>query len=279
MAYGQKIAQLRKNGNLTQAELGKQLNVSAQAISKWENDLAEPDLTTVKKMAEIFDVSIDDFLNHSATPKETAEDVKPPIPNTQPSSTQLPCQAQLCVTTETVSTATSTAEEQKSLPTSAPSATKAKKRAKVAQWEKTDTIKALKHSLIVGGILFVLAVAVGIWGAISATSLSSGERALVFWSIFLIGIALFTFVGCMYFSDSMQSLMVWFLTRSVRWPGIIFEFSIDGLAFLIVMKILFAVLGFLIGAAFTVAGFIIVMVLSLVIYPFSLAKAIKTIKG
>lgn len=51
MTYGQKITQLRKNANMTQAQLGDALNVSAQAVSKWEHNLAEPDLSTIKKIS------------------------------------------------------------------------------------------------------------------------------------------------------------------------------------------------------------------------------------
>lgn len=54
MTYGQKITQLRKNANMTQAQLGDALNVSAQAVSKWEHNLAEPDLSTIKKISYIF---------------------------------------------------------------------------------------------------------------------------------------------------------------------------------------------------------------------------------
>ena len=63
MTYGQKITQLRKNANMTQAQLGDALNVSAQAVSKWEHNLAEPDLSTIKKISYIFKISIDDFLD------------------------------------------------------------------------------------------------------------------------------------------------------------------------------------------------------------------------
>ena len=47
MNYGQKIAELRKSNKLTQAELGTKLNVTAQAISKWENNLSEPDIDSI----------------------------------------------------------------------------------------------------------------------------------------------------------------------------------------------------------------------------------------
>lgn len=59
--YGQKIAQLRREHNLTQAELGEKLNVSAQAVSKWENSQSEPDLDTVRKICELFEIDLNDF--------------------------------------------------------------------------------------------------------------------------------------------------------------------------------------------------------------------------
>ena len=44
---GQIIKHLRKERNLTQEELAEQLNVSAQAISKWENGTSMPDISQV----------------------------------------------------------------------------------------------------------------------------------------------------------------------------------------------------------------------------------------
>ena len=49
MSLGNKLAALRKNSNMTQEALGKRLDISAQAMSKLENDLSEPDMATLKK--------------------------------------------------------------------------------------------------------------------------------------------------------------------------------------------------------------------------------------
>ena len=59
--FGKAIQTLRKRKNLTQAELAASLNVSGQAVSKWENNLSQPDLDTVQKMMEIFEVSWEEF--------------------------------------------------------------------------------------------------------------------------------------------------------------------------------------------------------------------------
>jgi len=63
--YGHIISQLRKMNGLTQEQLGKKLNVSYQAVSKWENNLSEPDLETIEKLTEIFGISISDFFDMS----------------------------------------------------------------------------------------------------------------------------------------------------------------------------------------------------------------------
>ncbi len=60
--YGQVLAKLRKERNMTQQELGKRLNISYQAVSKWENDLSQPDLNTLHNMAEIFGISFAELI-------------------------------------------------------------------------------------------------------------------------------------------------------------------------------------------------------------------------
>ena len=62
MNYGQKIAELRKGAQMTQTELGEQLNVTSQAVSKWENAISMPDISLLPRIATYFGVSIDDLL-------------------------------------------------------------------------------------------------------------------------------------------------------------------------------------------------------------------------
>ena len=58
-SIGQSIKKLRKERNLTQEELAEQLNVSAQAVSKWENETGLPDISQVIPLASVFGVSTD----------------------------------------------------------------------------------------------------------------------------------------------------------------------------------------------------------------------------
>ena len=56
---GQIIRRLRKELNLTQEELAEQLNISAPAVSKWENDTAMPDISQVVPLTNLFGVPTD----------------------------------------------------------------------------------------------------------------------------------------------------------------------------------------------------------------------------
>ena len=59
---GKRIAENRKRLGLTQDALAEKLGVTAQAVSKWENDQSCPDITTLPKLAEIFGCSTDELL-------------------------------------------------------------------------------------------------------------------------------------------------------------------------------------------------------------------------
>ena len=52
------IAQLRKDANMTQAELAQKLNVTVQAVSKWERGKGLPDINTLEPLAAALGVSI-----------------------------------------------------------------------------------------------------------------------------------------------------------------------------------------------------------------------------
>ena len=61
MTCGEKIARLRKQNNMTQAELGDSLSVTYQAVSKWERGESLPDFDTISRIAKLFQVPISYF--------------------------------------------------------------------------------------------------------------------------------------------------------------------------------------------------------------------------
>ena len=65
ITIGNKIKDLRRSRKLTQEELGEALGVSFQAVSKWENNIALPDIALVPTIARYFGVSIDELFDYS----------------------------------------------------------------------------------------------------------------------------------------------------------------------------------------------------------------------
>lgn len=74
---GKKIIMGRKQANLTQAELAKQLSISAQAVGKWERGESLPDIGMLQKISDIFKVDLNYFSESNVEPKQ--EIIREPI--------------------------------------------------------------------------------------------------------------------------------------------------------------------------------------------------------
>lgn len=66
---GQRIAALRRQKELTQEALAEGLGVSAQAVSKWENDVSCPDIMLLPQLAKALDVTVDTLLSGEPEPE------------------------------------------------------------------------------------------------------------------------------------------------------------------------------------------------------------------
>ena len=58
------LVQLRKMKKMTQEEIAGELGVSRQAVAKWETGETVPDLDKCRRLAELFEVSLDDLANY-----------------------------------------------------------------------------------------------------------------------------------------------------------------------------------------------------------------------
>ena len=68
-SLGKIIAELRKENNMTQMDLAEKMCVTDKAVSKWERDISCPDIKTINKLAEIFNVDINILLNTKVNTK------------------------------------------------------------------------------------------------------------------------------------------------------------------------------------------------------------------
>ena len=60
---GEMISFLRKEKGMTQSELAEKMNVTDKAVSKWERNLACPDVNSIPKLAEVLGITVEELLN------------------------------------------------------------------------------------------------------------------------------------------------------------------------------------------------------------------------
>jgi len=72
--FGKRFSELRKKHHYTQEDIANKLNITPQAVSKWENDLSAPDISLLKEIAGIFNISIDELLGNEENTVRVVEE-------------------------------------------------------------------------------------------------------------------------------------------------------------------------------------------------------------
>jgi len=274
MSVGAKIKEYRIKCNLTQKDLADKLFVTYQAVSRWENDEVEPSITTIKSMATIFNCSVDDLFgvkqeagnnagvdNSSAAPAQAPDPVvekvivqqeKPVLALCEQCNKALYDQNEIHRVTNVTRQrhGRSHVNVETKLLLCDDCYKKKLEQDKLVEEAKQKARKAkfIKQP-IYGGICIFLAV---------------------------MG---FTFLGMMILDNTFPAEM-WYDMSTwgfKKFPGLITTFSPDGIVWLILMKILFAILGVflvLLGFAFAtlICGFC-----SFFAYPLALYRNVNNI--
>ncbi len=79
MSIGERIAELRKAVGLSQGQVASLLNVSRQAVSKWENDTSSPDTVRLIQLADVLNTDVEYLATGKAT-NTRVEKVYVPVP-------------------------------------------------------------------------------------------------------------------------------------------------------------------------------------------------------
>ena len=118
-------------------------------------------------------------------------------------------------------------------------------------------------SFIIGGILAAASIVIGI-----STMVSGGNTTDLFMWIG-IGVAMFTFSSCIVFDNNfVGEVFVGILNWGfVKMPGLIFTLDLDGIIWLITVKLLFWILGIILAILCGLLGFVIASVVSVSVYP------------
>ena len=117
-----------------------------------------------------------------------------------------------------------------------------------------------------------------IWGGVTATALVVlGIATGNILPMIIIALTGFTLVSCLilgnnFVGDMIAEIFSW---GFVRFPGLIFTLDLDGIIWLITVKLLFWVLGLLIAILFGILAIALGLLISLVVYPFALVKNIR----
>jgi len=300
MTCGEKITELRKKANITQQQLGDELNVSAQAVSKWEHNLAEPDVTTIKKICLYFKISTDEFFGiEKEKPEEKPEEKVEEKKEEKPA----PAPAPVVIVKHTpqkeflgVCTRCGVALDKSNVGVKAPkmycqncyadmlaeqemqkrrAAAEVKQRRRDSLNNATELKnKSIRWGLLITIPIFIINLLVLIFGKLEPTYLAVYAPLTVFG-----GYAIYALVADYIIHDGIVGdILEFFICAPIKFPGIIFSFDLSGFIFLIALKILFAILGFIIGVILFFVGVGLGSLVAAFVFPFHMAKLNNEIK-
>ena len=120
------------------------------------------------------------------------------------------------------------------------------------------------HSFVWGGITAAVCFIIGLVG---------GNFGV--WC--LLGVTGFTLVSCLILDNNFLGEMITeiFSWGFVKMPGLIFELDLDGIIWLLTVKLLFWLIGLLLAVVFGILGIALGLAVSIFVYPFALYKNIK----
>ncbi|MDE7086609.1 MAG: helix-turn-helix domain-containing protein [Clostridia bacterium] len=278
---GNKIAEYRRRLDLTQKELGEKLNVSAQAVSKWENGQAEPDASTIKNLCGIFKISTDELLGN-APPAETAVTTATAVESAPAQSEPAQPIVERVVEQKIINGYCEMCKKPvgpneyvvtgggRSLQHIYCNECNGKRIHGLRLSEYNDYKRQNKRSLIFGPLIGLGAAAIF---CILFMVIIKFEPL---WQtgLFALGVFIgYTVFGIQVFwEDSVVPDIFFFFLKSFKMPGVIFTLDLDGIIFLILVKIGGAILGAILSILVFIFGLFFTPVASIFILPFAAIK-------
>lgn len=266
---GQNIRKLRTEKQMTQKALADQLFVTAQAVSRWENGEVEPSLSTVAEIARIFHVSTDEILGISEMQQNEKPEPETIVRTEYVYKEPPPPVLGVCETCNTpIYEAKELIREENHIICRS---CRDKREERKAAARLQTGLRHRKQSLVLG---ILAAVAVLVAGLI--VSAKTGNWGLI--GAFVgIAAAAFTLVSCCILNNNFIGEMVTtiFSWGFVRFPGIIFSLDLDGIIWLLTVKLLFWILGILLACATGALAVALGGVISLFVYPYAIRKNIS----
>ncbi|MDY4819197.1 MAG: helix-turn-helix domain-containing protein [Bacilli bacterium] len=298
MTLGQKIKKLRTEKGLTQKDLADDIHVTFQTVSKWENDENEPDVSTIRELAKLFGCTLDYLLSEEeeikTNIKENNEDEKIEENNTPIEATKTVVihqkEMHVCERCKKDIPEDDLMMEDICVDSGgrgrAATYRKAFYHKKCFEQVEKERAAALRKQRAIEGsrnkkVIFGWSIAGGVVAIAIALGVLFGAYPDLLLPIYNVlisigaGCAIFMMLYCIldgsYIGEVFSTVASW----TVRWPGLIFSWSIDGFIWAITMKILFAILSVLLAITMLVLAIGLSSALSIVSFPFLLARDIR----
>ena len=277
MGIGNNIKEQRSKLGLTQKDVAEKLNVTAQAVSRWENEDVEPSIDTLKQLSSLFNVSLDEFLNNNyeqgkeSTPSEeiAEEIVEKPAP-TVPMGVCSSCGKQYPasqLSTRSHRVGRHTRQEGPYCPSCWNAIQKARR--EHLDYEAAEHAKKVRFRRILGYLLGLCAFGV-LFGLSIAMALNSNDNTWMAVGA-VAGVCAYFIIACSLLGDNLvTSCFTTIAGFGIKFPGIIFTLDFDGIVFLILVKVLFGIISLIISFFAFITACIISGLLAIVYYPYIL---------
>lgn len=256
-SYGKAITALRKKNGMTQAELGNALNVTYQAVSKWENDLSQPGIDVIADICRIFNITIDDFIKMA----KNEEIIETAVTSDNALSRE--------ETAQVIREELARAEEEK-----AKVIREKQRRQKMVEEEiqrserRTEALWFRAGAIISCALALIIFISCAISGDVD--TIIGG--VVIAYAVIALGSQLGH--DCIAF-EIFAGAWGW----SMNMPGIIFSLDLDGILFLILYKWIIApIISFVIGLLVGIGGTLLAMLVSMVTFPFKVPSLIRDMK-
>lgn len=273
---GQKIKNLRIENSLTQKDLAEKLYVTAQAVSRWENDEVEPSIATLTEMAKIFNVSVSELLEEEQKQENVAKEEAVVTEAVVAESANKVVLAVCEHCNKPIYNAIDIVRKTEYYGKSAVKKVICKncdKKQKEEEYKRKVYygLDQRKKSFVWGGVFSSLITLI----ALIATLFLEQSTVVVLLSV-LGGVLFFPFISCLYLKNNfIEDVITAVASWSIRFPGLIFTLDLDGIIWFLSVKLLFGVLSFFISACCFTLAVVLGWFLSIFAYPFAIVKNIR----
>ena len=250
------------------------LHVTSQAVSRWENGEVEPSVDTISNLAKIFGVTTDEVIGGpDKKPKpEVVTEVKEKIIVEQAKPVLAicdKCKRPIYKSSEIVSQTQhfghSTTKTY--ICTACDKKIKEQQHKEAVWYGESQRKKSFIFGTLIAAVVLIASLIL-MW--------KMSFKPLYIVEAVVMPILAFTFIGCLFLRNNfIEDLFISIASWSIHFPGILFSFDIGGFIFLIVAKIAFWIIGWIISIAALIFALIVCLTLSLFVYPYAIVKNIR----